>query len=177
MRVFDGALEFVRGQGIGLRLAHLNLRGRRMKKATPGAASHQADRSGREITAIRLLTWQRVWRWCCSPPWFSCCDASCWSSPWRWTWQWWLGAGRRRSWRSRCLGCQDGSYTQERGENKFVHLVLLLRGVHFRLAVTILRPKPESTIARVGEFPAPICGGKAADILMNETLPTFPASK
>src|SRR5580698_1718334 len=35
-----------------------------------------------------------------------------------------LGAsGRGRS--CRCLRGQDGSYTQERGENKFVHLVLL----------------------------------------------------
>jgi hypothetical protein len=42
-----------------------------------------------------------------------------------------LGA-RGRGWRGRCrrgrcLRCQDGSYTQERGENKFVHLVLLFR--------------------------------------------------
>ena len=43
-------------------------------------------------------------------------------------------AGGRRGLRGRCLGGQDGSHAQKRGENKFVHLVLLLRAVHFRLA-------------------------------------------
>src|SRR5271165_3106103 len=75
------------------------------------------------------------------------------------------GTRGRRGLRSRCLGRQDSTYAQQRGENQFVHFGSPFASGSFPPRITILQPEAEiNDSLRTGVRGTKMRGESSADL-------------